>query len=112
VYVASFPNPSAKFQISIDGGQQPRWRRDGKELFFLSRQRQLMAVSVKTGTRFEFSAPTPLFETHAHEPLTAEEFFTYDVSADGRRFLINSNTEQTDPRPIDIILNWTSQLKK
>ena len=71
-----------------------------------------MAVSVKTRTPFAFSEPAPLFETHAHEPITAEEFFTYDVSADGQRFLINANAEQTDPRPVDIILNWTSQLKK
>lgn len=71
-----------------------------------------MAVSIKTGLRLEFTAPEPLFETHAHDPLTAEEFFTYDVSADGQRFLINANAEQTDPRPVDIVLNWTSQWKK
>jgi Tol biopolymer transport system component len=112
VYVAPFPGPANKYQISTEGGQQPRWRRDGKELFFLSRDRKLMAVSLRTGPPFEFSEPTPLFETHAHEPITAEEFFTYDNSADGRRFLINVNAEQTPPRPVDIILNWTSQLKK
>jgi eukaryotic-like serine/threonine-protein kinase len=99
-------------QISIEGGQQPRWRRDGKELFFLSRDRRLMAASVKARSAFEFNAPEPLFEAHTHEPLTAEEFFTYDVSADGQRFLINANSEQTDARPVDIILNWTSQLKR
>jgi Tol biopolymer transport system component len=112
VYVAPFPGPAKKYQISTEGGQQPRWRSDGKELFFLSADRKLMAVSLRTGSPFEFSQPTPLFETHAHEPITAEEFFTYDNSADGRRFLINVDAEQTSPRPVDIILNWTSQLKK
>jgi Tol biopolymer transport system component/DNA-binding winged helix-turn-helix (wHTH) protein len=112
VYVAPFPGQGDKYQISTEGGQQPRWRRDGKELFFLSRDRRLVAVPVKTGSAFDFGAPATLFETHAHEPLTAEEFFTYDLSADGRRFLINANAEQNEPRPVDIILNWSSQLKK
>jgi Tol biopolymer transport system component/DNA-binding winged helix-turn-helix (wHTH) protein len=112
VYVAAFPGPGGKYQISTDGGQQPRWRRDGKELFFLSRDRRLMAVSVKAGAKFEFTGPTPLFETQAHEPITAEEFFTYDTSPDGQRFLINVNVEQENPPPVDIILNWATQLKK
>ena len=70
-----------------------------------------MAAPVKTGSTFEFSAPIDLFETRAHEPLTAEEFFTYDVSFNGQRFLINANAEQKDIRPVDILLNWSSQLK-
>ena len=72
----------------------------------------MMAVSLKEGSKPEFSPAKVLFQTHAHEPITAEEFFTYDVSADGQRFLINENAEQNDLRPVDIILNWTSQLKK
>jgi Tol biopolymer transport system component len=112
VYVVPFPSPGGKYQISIDGGQQPRWRRDGKELFFLSPDRKLMVASVKTGSTFDFSAPTALFGTRAHEPLTAEEFFTYDVSVEGQRFLINENAEQKNAPPVDIILNWASSLKK
>jgi Tol biopolymer transport system component/DNA-binding winged helix-turn-helix (wHTH) protein len=111
IYVAPFPGPGGKYQISAGGGQQPRWRRDGKELFFLSPHRTLMAARVKTGSTFGFSAPIALFETRAHEPLTAEEFFTYDVSFDGQRFLINANAEQKDIRPVDILLNWSLQLK-
>jgi Tol biopolymer transport system component len=111
IYVAPFPGPGGKYQISAGGGQQPRWPRDGKELFFLSPRRTLMAAPVKTGSTFEFSAPIALYETRAHEPLTAEEFFTYDVSPDGQRFLINANAEQKDIRPVDILLNWSSQLK-
>ena len=109
VYVSPFPSSGAveKYQISNDGGQQPRWRRDGKELFFLSPERKLMAVSIKKGSPPQFSAPKALFQTHAHEPLTAEEFFTYDVSADGERFLINENAPESSV-PADIILNWTS----
>ncbi len=106
VYVVPFPVNGVRYQISTDGGQQPRWRRDGKELYFLSTQRKLMAVSIKPGKRFEFAAPTPLFVTRVHEPITAEEFFTYDVSGDGQRFLINANADQQIPPPLDIILHW------
>lgn len=62
-------------------------------MFFLSRDRELMGVSVKVGEKFEFTAPPALFETQAHEPITGEEFFTYDASADGQSFLINVNEE-------------------
>jgi Tol biopolymer transport system component/DNA-binding winged helix-turn-helix (wHTH) protein len=114
VYVAPFPSSGGeeKYQISNDGGQQPRWRRDGKELFFLSPQRKLMAVSITKGSPPQFSAPKVLFQTHAHEPLTAEEFFTYDVSADGEKFLINENAPESNPVPADIILNWEDQLTR
>jgi eukaryotic-like serine/threonine-protein kinase len=112
IYIAPFPGPGGRYQISVGGGQQPRWRRDGKELFFLSPDRKLMSVTVKTGPAFIFSAAKALFETRAHEPITAEEFFTYDVSSDGQRFLINANPEEKEVRPVDILLNWPAQRKK
>jgi len=114
VYVAPFPFPDGgdKYQVSTDGGQQPRWRRDGKELFFLSPDRKMMAMSVKDSSKLEFGPPKVLFQTRAHEPITAEEFFTYDVSADGQQFLVNVNAEQNNAAPVDIILNWASGLKK
>jgi len=71
-----------------------------------------MAVSVKAGAPFEFGEPTVLFQTRAREPLSAEEVFTYDVSPDGQRFLINVNLEQSNPPPVNIVLNWTSELRK
>lgn len=107
-----FPGPGGTYQISTAGGQEPRWRRDGRELFFLSLDRKLMAVPVRTGSKFEFQSPVPLFATRAHEPITAEEFFTYDVSADGQRFLVNTSVEQHESRPADIILNWEPKADK
>src|SRR5262249_2436512 len=63
IYVESFPAGAGKFQISTgEGGRQPRWRRDGKELFYLSADDRLMAVDVKTQPRFEAGAPKPLFD--------------------------------------------------
>jgi serine/threonine protein kinase len=112
VYVVPFPGPGGKYQISTGGGQQPRWRRDGKELYFLTPDKKLMAVSVKAGATFEFGEPAVLFQTRAREPLSSEEVFTYDVSPDGQRFLINENLEQSNPPPANIVLNWTSELEK
>jgi hypothetical protein len=73
-----------------------------------------MGVSLtNAGSTPQFSAPPKvLFQTHAHGPLTAEEFFAYDVSADGQRFLINENAPESNPVPADIILNWADQLKR
>jgi hypothetical protein len=112
VYVAPFESNGSKYQISLSGGQQPRWRRDGKELFFLSLDGKLMAISVKGSLILQSNPPTVLFEARAHEPIAAEEFFTYDVSADGQRFLINENVEEGNPPPVDIVLNWASQTWK
>jgi serine/threonine protein kinase/Tol biopolymer transport system component len=112
IYVVPFPGPGGKYQLSTEGGQQPRWKRDGKELFFLSPDKKLMAASVKAGAPFESGQPTVLFQTRAREPLSAEEIFTYDVSQDGQRFLINVNLEQSNPPPVSIVLNWTTELAK
>ena len=112
VYVVPFPGPGGKYQISTEGGQQPRWRRDGKELFFLSPDKKLMAVSVKAGATFEFREPVELFQTRAREALSSEEAFTYDVSPDGQRFLINVNPERSNPPPLNIVLNWTSEIQR
>ena len=112
VYVAPFPGPGGKYQVSTNGGQQPRWRRDGKELFFLSPDKKLMAVPVKVDAAFEFGEPAVLFQTRAREPLSSEEIFTYDVSPDGQRFLINVNLEQADSRPVSIVLNWSEELRR
>lgn len=81
-------------------------------MFFLSPEKKLMAVPVKAGTTFEFGEPAVLFQTRARESLSSEEVFTYDVSPDGQRFLINGNVEQDNPPPANIVLNWTSELQK
>jgi dipeptidyl aminopeptidase/acylaminoacyl peptidase len=109
VYVVPFPGPGGKYQISTEGGQQPRWRRDGKESFFLTPDKKLMAVSVKAGVTFEVGEPTVLFQTRAREPVSGGELFTSDVSPDGQKFLINGNLEQSNPPPVNIVLNWTSE---
>ena len=104
VWVQSFPAGS-KWQVSSEGGSWPRFRRDGKELFYLAANGKLMAVEVKANTSgLEFSAPKPLFETHSTD--------RYAVTADGQRFLISKPVEESTSGPITVILNWTAEAKK
>ena len=110
VYVQTFPNPGSKLRISTGGGSQPKWRRDGRELFYIATDRTLMAVGVKPGAAFEAAAPEPLFATRT---LTVTDFRShYVVTADGQRFLINSLLEETAATPITFVVNWTAGLKR
>ena len=109
VYVRTFPDSGAKWRVSTGGGGQPRWRRDGRELFYIAADKQLMAVDVKLGATFEASVPQALFRTRV---LALTDFRNeYAVTADGQRFLINSRAEETDAAPISIVVNWTADLK-
>ncbi len=112
VYVTSFPGAVGKWQISTAGGSQPRWRRDGKELFYLASDNKLMAVQVKLGSTFEAGVATPLFQARPREAISSTDLYSYDVSLDGQRFLINTEVEQTKTPPISVILNWTADLKR
>ena len=103
VYVTTFPQPGRAWRISKSGGNNPAWRADGKELFYLSRK-QLMAVSVNNrGTEFQASASRPLFEI---------EGINYAPSKDGQRFLTSVVTERAPTPPINVALNWTAEMKK
>lgn len=110
IYVQSFPTPSAKAQVSLEGGNQPRWRRDGKELFYMAADRRLMAVPVTTGAAFQPGPPAVLFETHL---LDSDPYLQpqYDVTRDGQRFLLNVAT-QTTAVPVTVVLNWPSAIRK
>jgi eukaryotic-like serine/threonine-protein kinase len=111
VYVQSFPAAGAKRQISATGGTEPRWRRDGKELFYLGANGKLMAVQVKGDSGFEASVPKALFATPPLEP-GGRLLSNYSVTADGERFLINSFPEQVMSTPITVVINWTAELRK
>jgi Tol biopolymer transport system component len=112
VYVSPFPTFSSKWQVSRGGGAEPRWRRDGKELFYLTAGDTLMSVDVKTSARFEAGAPTALFLTHLRQPISAMDFFSYDVTGDGQKFLVNSKLDTSSAAPLSIVLNWPSELEK
>jgi serine/threonine protein kinase len=112
IYVSPFPGFGSKWQVSRGGGEEPRWRGDGKELFYLAPDGKLMAAEVKTGAGFEAGPPTALFQTHPRQPISAMDFFSYDVTADGQRFLVNTKVDTTNAAPLSIILNWSSDLEK
>jgi len=116
VYVRAFPPSEGEWIISLAGGQAPRWRGDGKELFFEAADGEMMAVSVKavTGpkTSFEAGAPVPLFDAHMVHP-GADVNIEYDVTADGKRFLVNTTVGSgAASPPLTLVTNWTEGLKK
>jgi Tol biopolymer transport system component len=112
VYVTSFPDARAKWQVSTNGGEQPRWRGDGKEIYFLSADAKMMAASLDTKTEFESGTPTVLFQTDPRERVATTEVIIYDVSRDGQRFLANTNYNNGSAHPISVLLNWKSEMKK
>jgi Tol biopolymer transport system component/DNA-binding winged helix-turn-helix (wHTH) protein len=103
VYVTSFPRLGGKWQISTNGGSDPRWSRDGRELFYIAADSRLMSVRLKTGpSRFEWSAPQSLFSMPL--PGTA-----YDVAPAGDRFLVSMPTGDAKLNELTVILNWRPQ---
>jgi serine/threonine protein kinase len=108
VYVQGVPPASGKWQLSLAGGAQPRWRKDGRELFFVSLDRKLMAVDIQAGTGASAGAPHVLF------PFTTNvvDRESYDVAPDGKRFLISSSvSSEIRDSPITVVLNWWTALK-
>jgi Tol biopolymer transport system component len=116
VYVRPFPSGDGQTKISIAGGEQPRWCCDGKELFFYAADGKIMSVAVTAvaGLKpsFEAGAPRLLFETHlASSPIMGA--FEYDVTADGKRFLIASPfAGVTSVPPLTVVTNWDVASKK
>ena len=104
VYVQTFPSPGGKSQISTGGGSRPVWRRDGRELFYIAADGKLMAVEVKLGSKLEAGAPKPLFDTRLGNG-------PFDISPDGRRFLLANPSEDAGRTPMTVVVNWTSQVK-
>jgi eukaryotic-like serine/threonine-protein kinase len=110
VYVQSFPASGGKWQVSNGGGASPRWRRDGRELFYLSADGKLMSVEVDgSSDRFEAGVPAPLFEPRVGA-ISGDS--PYDVAADGRRFLVKVPVGENAPAPVTVVLNWTADLKR
>jgi hypothetical protein len=112
IYVSPFPSGNGKWQVSSAGGEEPRWRGDGKELFYLSAEGKMMSVAVKTGASFEAASPVALFQTHRRQPISAQDVFSYDVSRDGQRFLIATKADEATAAPLSVLLNWASELEK
>ena len=106
IYLQTMPTGGAKYQISSAGGTQPQWRRDGKELFYISTDGKLVAVPTALGARIEVGTPQALF--------SGVESTDYAVSRDGQRFLMNlaAGGESADARFLTVVLNWVTGLKQ
>ena len=99
-------------QVSTAGGSDPQWRRDGKEMFYLATDGQLMAVPVDGAyTTFRASNPAPLFQTRL-DVIKSSYPSQYSVSANGQRFLLKIPVEESTAPPIVVILNWMAGLAK
>ena len=112
VYVSPFPGMTSKWQVSSRGGEEPRWPQNGSELFYLSKDGELMAVKVTAASGFEAGSPVALFQTHRRQPVASYDLFSYAVSGDGNRFLIATKVEDAKPAPLSVFLNWTAAIEK
>jgi hypothetical protein len=103
VYVQTFPLTDRKWQVSTSGGYEPRWRADGREIYYLSEGRKLMAAEVKPGS--SFGVPKVLFQTRV--PAGVNGLRTnYVPDRDGRRFLVNTQSSDAPPEAITVTVNW------
>jgi hypothetical protein len=118
VYVRPFPAAEGKWQISVAGGQKPRWRGDGKEIFFEAADGKMTAVLVRpvigVKASFGWSTPQALFDAHMVRR-ERDVLYEYDVAADGQRFLVNTANIAEGPastHPLTVVVNWNAGLKK
>jgi Tol biopolymer transport system component len=110
VYVRPFPSGPGKWQVSRDGGYEPHWRRDGKELFYVSGDRRLVAVEVKSDSAaFKVGASTPLFTARMTGIESQNAWNRYAASADGQRFLVNTIGAESSATPIMLALDVLPQ---
>jgi serine/threonine protein kinase/Tol biopolymer transport system component len=109
VYIQPFPSGAGRWQVSTAGGATPNWRKDGKELFFMSSDGQVMAVDVnQNGASLQLGAPHALFKATTVSGSTGR----YTVSADGKKFVMNTVLPQSITEPLTLITNWPADLKQ
>ena len=89
---------------------QPRWREDGKELFYLTADDRVMAAEIEAGDTFRARAPQLLFRAPGVNTLFLETLLHFDVSEDGQQFLIDVAAEESEQSPVTVVLNWRAEL--
>jgi serine/threonine protein kinase len=111
IYVSSFPNVTGKLQVSVAGGSMPCWRGDGKELYYLTPNNKLIAAEMKaTNGSLQVLATKTLFQTAAAPTRTGGS--PYDVIPDGKRFLVDTQISDQTSALLNVVENWTAELKK
>lgn len=111
IYVTTFPDAAGKWQVSRGGGTEPHWRGDGKELYYIGQSGMLMATTVSTEGGFSNGTPTPLFPVRGRPHVSSTDQYTYDVTKDGQRFLVNRFVKADQPTPLTIVLNAMADRK-
>src|SRR5262249_44790122 len=111
VYVQAFPEGVGKRIVSSGGGAEPRWRADGRELFYMSANRRLMAVPTTIGSTFDAGKPQALFETNILD-LTFPFPKRYEVTPDGQRFLLQEVIGRGGGPGLTVVVNWPTLLPK
>jgi len=111
IYVSSFPNVPGKLQVSVAGGSMPCWRGDGKELYYLTPDNKLMAAEMKEANgSLQVMATKTLFQTVAAPTRTGGS--PYDVTPDGKRFLVDTQTSDQTSALLNVVENWTAEFNK
>ncbi|HEY3122734.1 MAG TPA: hypothetical protein VGK70_01555, partial [Thermoanaerobaculia bacterium] len=106
VYVTAYPGPAEKVRVSTGGALRLRWSRDGRKLLYLSADRHMMSVPIKTSPSLELGVPTELFA------LTGKSWKDFDVPPDGNRFLAIVPKIVANELPLDVVVNWTAEAAK
>src|SRR5262249_52857901 len=121
IVVRTFPDPNGgRWQVTANGGMGPRWRKEGRGVYYLGPDGKLMGSPICAGGKFEFDTAAPLFQTPLSMPTTVPYPTRYDVTADAQRFLVTVPANPvssvpaalTNPTPLVAIVNWTAGLKK
>jgi serine/threonine-protein kinase len=113
IYVQAYPGPGGKWQVSDDGGNEPMWNPNGRELFYRNGDR-MMSVEVNSAHGFTFGKPRVLFTGRYRPSSNWWARPNYDVSADGQRFLMLKTAGENSPPPteVNVVLNWTAELRR
>lgn len=106
IFVTSFPTPGERIRVSVDGGSRPRWRRDGREIFFVSESDDMTAVPIRLASSVELGPSRSLFR------MSPDGWKDYDVTGDGSRFLVVENLPDPDANAITVTTNWISRLRR
>lgn len=112
IYVTTFPGAQGKGQVSKDGGREPRWSGNGTEIFCIDPKGTLTDVPVSLAQTFSSATPVTLFPIRGRAPISSTDLYTYDVSMEGKRFLVNRYLPPPYVEPLIVVLNATSENKK
>jgi Tol biopolymer transport system component len=112
IYVTFLSRPSERHQISTNGGGRPRWRRDGKELYYIALDGKLMATETRISETSVETGPTHALLTITGSSPASTAGYPYEVSADGQRILTSIPAGDGAIQPVTLVQNWTGALKK